>query len=169
LEAGSFPTSYIPTVASQVTRSADSASMTGTNFSSWYNQSEGTIYSEYLPTLASSGVPVGLDNSGTRSFIIYDALSSLSQNFFKGSSGSSALGTATAGSSVKVAVALDVTTASGVMNGSNIQSVTQTMQVPNRLCIGAENTTSNFLNSTIKKITYFPKRLPDAELQEMTA
>jgi hypothetical protein len=43
LEAGAFPTSYIPTTASTVTRSADNASMTGTNFSSWYNQSEGTI------------------------------------------------------------------------------------------------------------------------------
>lgn len=46
LEAGAFATSYIPTVASQVTRSADSASMTGTNFSSWYRADEGTIYSE---------------------------------------------------------------------------------------------------------------------------
>jgi hypothetical protein len=26
-----------------------------------------------------------------------------------------------------------------------------------------------YLNGTIKQITYFPKRLPDAELQEMTA
>ena len=43
LELGSFPTSYIPTTASTVTRSADLASMTGTNFSSWYNQSEGSI------------------------------------------------------------------------------------------------------------------------------
>ena len=45
-EEGAFPTSYIPTTASTVTRSADLASMTGTNFSSWYNQSEGTIYLE---------------------------------------------------------------------------------------------------------------------------
>ena len=43
LEAGAFPTSYIPTTASTVTRSADNSQMTGTNFSSWYNQSEGTI------------------------------------------------------------------------------------------------------------------------------
>ena len=45
LEAGAFPTSYIPTTASTVTRSADIAQITGTNFSSWYNQSEGTVYS----------------------------------------------------------------------------------------------------------------------------
>ena len=45
-EAGSLPTSYIPTSGSAVTRSADNADMTGTNFSSWYNQSEGTIYLE---------------------------------------------------------------------------------------------------------------------------
>jgi hypothetical protein len=44
LEAGAFATSYIPTVTSQVTRSADSAVMTGVNFSSWYNQSEGTLF-----------------------------------------------------------------------------------------------------------------------------
>jgi hypothetical protein len=49
LEAGAFATSYIPTVASTVTRAADVASMTGTNFSSWYNQSQGNLYAEYTP------------------------------------------------------------------------------------------------------------------------
>jgi hypothetical protein len=43
-ELGTFPTSYIPTSSSTVTRAADVASMTGTNFSSWYNQSQGTIF-----------------------------------------------------------------------------------------------------------------------------
>ena len=46
LEVGAFPTSYIQTVASQVTRAADAASMTGTNFSSWYDQAQGTLYAE---------------------------------------------------------------------------------------------------------------------------
>lgn len=45
LEAGSFATSYIPTPSNAtVTRQPDLASMTGTNFSSWYNQSEGSFY-----------------------------------------------------------------------------------------------------------------------------
>ena len=47
VEVGAFPTSYIKTTASQVTRSADSASMTGTNFSDQYRQDEGSIYAEY--------------------------------------------------------------------------------------------------------------------------
>ena len=55
VEAGAFPTSYIPTTASTVTRSADNASMTGTNFSSWYNQSEGTFYSNVKSTTGVSG------------------------------------------------------------------------------------------------------------------
>ena len=44
LELGSFPTSYMPASGgSQFTRNPDLAQMTGANFSSWYNQSEGTI------------------------------------------------------------------------------------------------------------------------------
>jgi len=46
VEQGSFPTSYIPTSGSTVTRSADVASITGTNFSSWYDQSNSTFYTE---------------------------------------------------------------------------------------------------------------------------
>jgi hypothetical protein len=43
LEVGAFPTSYIPTVASTVTRASDTPTITGANFASWYNASEGTI------------------------------------------------------------------------------------------------------------------------------
>ena len=57
LEAGAFATSYIPTVAATVTRAADVASITGTNFSSWYRQDEGTIFVEGA-TSASTASPI---------------------------------------------------------------------------------------------------------------
>jgi hypothetical protein len=47
LEAGAFPTSYIPTTTSTVTRTADNASITGSNFSDWYRQDEGTLNLSY--------------------------------------------------------------------------------------------------------------------------
>jgi hypothetical protein len=46
LESGAFASPYTPTVAAQVTRVADSAVMTGVNFSSWFNPSEGTFVME---------------------------------------------------------------------------------------------------------------------------
>ncbi|CAK0750464.1 hypothetical protein CCP3SC1AL1_170004 [Gammaproteobacteria bacterium] len=44
VEVGAFPTSYIPTTTATVTRAADVASITGANFSSWYNVSQGTTF-----------------------------------------------------------------------------------------------------------------------------
>ena len=43
LEQGSFPTSYIPTSGSTVTRIADNASITGSNFTNFYNPTEWTL------------------------------------------------------------------------------------------------------------------------------
>jgi hypothetical protein len=47
VEQGSFPTSYIPTSGSTVTRAPDLTSITGSNLTSWYNVSEGTLYVDY--------------------------------------------------------------------------------------------------------------------------
>lgn len=47
-EAGAFATSYIPTTTTSLTRNADQVTMTGTNFSGWYNASEGTFVARYL-------------------------------------------------------------------------------------------------------------------------
>ena len=48
VEEGVNPSSYIPTSGSTVTRASDNVSITGTNFSSWYNTTDqkGTIYFE---------------------------------------------------------------------------------------------------------------------------
>jgi hypothetical protein len=49
LEAGSVATSLIPTSGSTVTRAADDLVISGSDFTDAYNQSEGTIYTEFLP------------------------------------------------------------------------------------------------------------------------
>ena len=46
MEAGSFPTSYIPTSGSTVTRAADLTKIIGTNFTDFYNQTEGSTVFE---------------------------------------------------------------------------------------------------------------------------
>ena len=52
-EATKFSTSYIPTTTATVTRADDLVEITGTNFSSWYSQSEGS-FSFIAPTLKKS-------------------------------------------------------------------------------------------------------------------
>jgi len=70
-EAGSFQTSHIPTSGSEAIRAADVASVAGTNFSSWYNQSEGTFLSQLArlgsPNTGSIGAIIGGSNPNASS------------------------------------------------------------------------------------------------------
>ena len=59
LELGAFATSYIPTTTTSLTRNADAVSMTGTNFSSWFNQTEGA-FSIICDTFATGTVRPGI-------------------------------------------------------------------------------------------------------------
>jgi hypothetical protein len=62
LEAGSFPTSYIPTVASPLVRNADVCSITGTPFLNMWNASEGSMLATaQLATAAATANPFLLD------------------------------------------------------------------------------------------------------------
>jgi hypothetical protein len=47
LELGAFSTSFIPTAGSTVTRTADDVTMTGTNFSSWFKASAGSVMVQF--------------------------------------------------------------------------------------------------------------------------
>jgi hypothetical protein len=66
LEAGSFPTSYIPTTDATATRAADVASISGSNFSSWYRQDEGTVFARASSPVASSIFAVDDGSAGNR-------------------------------------------------------------------------------------------------------
>ena len=57
-EIGAFPTSFIPTTTSSVSRNPDNAYIEGTEFSKFYNLSEGTVFCSF-----SSPTPYGRTNA----------------------------------------------------------------------------------------------------------
>lgn len=175
LEAGAFATSYIPTVASQVTRAADSAVITGTNFSSWYRANEGTLYTE-------SQVILGAVED--RAFFITDATASSNtialevhtSSTFSGRVNANAVGQVGFGSSslsgtvYKQAMAYRLNDFAYSKGGDTVATdTTGVLPIVDRACIGANGAPTSFGNAIIKKISYFPKRLTNEELQEMTS
>ena len=177
LEAGSFATSYIPTVASTVTRNADVASMTGTNFSSWYNQSQGTFVAEGS---VASNVDSGTGNyyysasDGTISNMILSAEvnGTVSQVItggvvqFNETVGGEPTGV------LKVAVAYQANNTVSSANGAiGTTDTSVTLPTVDRLGIGARGDLSatSYLSGHIRTIAYFNTRLPNAQLQTLTA
>ncbi len=180
LEAGAFPTSYIQTVASQVTRAADAASMTGTNFSSWYNQAEGTLYGEYANSVNPAGGVarrIAHVSDGTDSNRIYIAWGETTARALlvctaNGVSQASISGTAMSASGGKLAGAYKVNdfavSANGLLTGTDTDGIIPSVNV---LHIGtsAVGTSSHYLNGCVKKIAYYPLRVTNAQLQGLTS
>ena len=72
LESGAFPTSYIPTTAASVVRSADVCSITGSDFPSFYSTTGSTFFSEFDSSISTGeGGVVTLDGPGGESYILY--------------------------------------------------------------------------------------------------
>jgi hypothetical protein len=182
LEAGAFPTSYIPTVASQVTRSADAASMTGANFSSWYRADEGAFFVEaemypaqstFFRWLLSANSSSGTSGTNRVDFTVPSNSSIL--RFITNSGGVSS-GTMqaaiTLGSTFKAAGSYKTNDMGVSFNGGSALTTTTGFAPTdvNRLYIGGVADSGVGFNSSIriKKIAYYPKRLANSELAALT-
>jgi len=178
MEAGTFATSYIPTVASQVTRSADQTSIVAPMFAPWYNQTEGTFVVS-LTMLA-------LNTVTTQEALQVDDGSSNNTTFLRGnntagSTSSSAttggvaqgfidIGGASAGVIQNIALAIKLNDAAMVRNGGAVSTDT-TYSVPTgqtRAFIGTRNTGFASINGHIRSIRYFPFRASNNQLQVLT-
>jgi hypothetical protein len=175
VEAGAFPTSYIPTVAASVTRNADAASMTGTNFSSWYRQDRGTVYAEAnrvsdnAPTLIWS-LDDGTSNN-RQSFVFPSTTQLRYRSITNGTTDVSIDQTiSSAPAYVKGAGAYKVNDFAFSTNGLTVGTDTVALvPIANSLNIGSQiATSSGFLNGTIKKLAFYPERISDAQLQALT-
>jgi hypothetical protein len=176
LEAGTFATSYIPTTSSTATRAADVASMTGTNFSSWYNVPEGSVFANYRCFANTAYPDVFNISDGTNA--------NRQQQFIDGSNGfttfrevvsSTQQGitsqVSTINSEIKSVGAYSsiglVLTLNGLNPSTNANATHPTGL--NKLSIGSSGVgITNYINGTIKRLTYWPIRLPNATLQAIT-
>ena len=172
LEAGAFATSYIPTVASQVTRTADVATMTGTDFSSWYRSDEGTFVVEASSAQANSNRLI--EASGGISARVVDLLlvttGGATLQMYNGTAILTALNFFTVGSVVKAAGAYATGDYAAVLNGGTPAANTAALvNAATALQIGRQSTGAGYLNGHIRSISYFSTRLPNATLQSLTA
>ena len=171
-EISSVASSYIPTGASTVQRAADSCVMTGTNFSSWFNASEGTFLARGQRRLtsntgmllsandASNSEAMGLGSSTTGKWLIRDGGSDVADI---------TPGTATANTVYRIAGAYKVNDAQAAFNGTlGTQDTSLALPTVNQLDIGRDRVTV-YLDGHVELIKYWPSRLPDATLQAITA
>jgi hypothetical protein len=175
-ERGTFESSFIPTLGTTATRAADNASITGKNFSEWYRQDEGTLFADsqrpILPT-ASEFSQVFFMSDGTNNNTINLAYitSTLSQlrirrldfNEANMTPPTAALRRITAGAYAVNNAAVSEAGAAALVDTSVVLPSNLT-----QLNIGTAHNGTGPLNGTISRLTYFPKRLPNEQLQALT-
>jgi hypothetical protein len=175
LEAGAFPTSYIPTTTAAATRNADVASITGANFSSWYRQDEGTLFTEYRdPGVSGTNRTPCVITDGTSNNRIQCFLNGTttvnSRHVAGGVSSNPGILSAALNIRNRHAIASAVGSCNAASNGTLATATAPAaMPVVNRLNIGQNaDSAGDFLNSPIARITYWPQRLPNSTLQAIT-
>jgi hypothetical protein len=178
LEQGAFATSVIPTTTTALTRNADVASMTGTNFSSWYNNAEYTIFHKTLVQINNDGIVYGgVGNSFNDT--AYFSRTAPNQFAFVRSGGSETAAlsvsfTPTAGVAFQQALAVKADDFAFCVNGGTVSTDTSGA-VPTsavRLSIGNAPWTASGggqRQQWVQRITFYPTRLPNSTLQALTA
>jgi hypothetical protein len=177
LEAGAFPTSYIPTTTAAATRAADVALMQGANFSNWYNATENTLFVEAFtpPNLTAFPTVAAISDGSANNQITHYAHTSgyysnvRSGGVVQGDPGR--LVSPVTGTPYKFAVGLAVNNAISAANGATGPLDTSLLMPVgvNQMRIGANATGGSISNTHIKRIAYFPRRLANAELQAITS
>jgi hypothetical protein len=185
-EQGAFSTSYIPTSGSTVTRSVDVASMTGTNFSDWYNQLEGTILSQH-------SLIDGVDNNnncyvyqvdnGTNNEVAFRLID---KNTYYSNPSKLTATSLTSGSSITLlqkssassgttlhstSYAVKTNDFAVTFDGATVQTDDSGTLPSNQttLSIGYNSPANTAqLNGHIKRLTYYPRRLNNSQLQNIT-
>jgi hypothetical protein len=172
LEAGAFATSYIPTTTTALTRNADVASMTGTNFSSWYNASEGTLYVDAArgADVDSTIATIAVGATTADRIQIHSATASEYRVTYRtGNVEQAALVMSSSTNAPKIAATIKTNDlAASINGGAAVTDTSATLATYDTLYIGARSDSAIYWNGAIRRIAYYPVRATNAQLQALT-
>jgi hypothetical protein len=173
LEAGAFPTSYIPTTSSTVTRSADVASITGANFSSWYRQDEGTVFADVAGIYNTAAAFTLSDGTNNNRILLDHGTNTRRSRIVTGGADQASLTSSYVyGSPIKSTVAYALDNSALASNGSlSANSPDTSCTIPtaiDRLNIGSNVGSAAQAGTSIRRLTYWPTRLENEVLQTIT-
>jgi hypothetical protein len=177
LEAGSFPTSYISTSGAAASRSADVASIPTSAFG--YNQKAGTVVAEMNHPLAnragSRKYVWNIKDSGNDRLSVRasDGVNSILEPrgvVGNGVSTTDFVSPVTTAASYKVALSYNDVNATMSVNGVlAAQSTAYAGNPQTTLALAQSGTGGSQPNGYLKSIQYYPRRLTNTQLQELTS
>jgi hypothetical protein len=173
IELGTTPSPYmITTGAANATRTADVLTMTGANFSDWWNAASNTIVVQARsPASGTRIVWQADDGTANNRVTLWTSGTSVKATIVAGGTTQAdlTLGTVAAGASFKAALAFAANDVSASLNGAAcVTDSSATIPTVDRCRIGAD-VAGNYLNEAVEKIEAYASRLPDATLTELTA
>jgi len=177
-ESATFPTSYIPTAGTALTRNADVASITGTNFSDFYNQKEGTVFADITPVDVETIALLAYFNTTSffesHGIIKTNATSNgpglyINADNYSGGSGTINLDSNNTGQRFKAAYSYKDSDFKASYEGGAVLTGVWRSPSPTNFWLGQRDAGVFASRTHIFRFTYFPERLPDATLQAITA
>jgi hypothetical protein len=172
IENGAFPTSYIPTTTAAVTRNADVATMTGTNFSDWWRPGKGSALVRARPATVSGTRPLVQFDDNTADNIIALRGNATNPELYIRTAGSDQAqidaGTIAANTSYRLAGAWATNDcAASINSGTSVRDGVATIPVVTQARLGSDGT--NYLNGHLEAIEYYEERVPNSSLQVVSS
>lgn len=176
LEAAAFGTTGTSTAAATVTRAVESATMPVAGFLS---PSAGTLVGTFMVRQTGTAVNQGMiridDGSNVNRVQLFVTLGSntVSSRVITGGVvvlGATAAGTVTAGVAFKAAIAWQENNFGACLNGGAVNESLSGLAPPglSTIRLGRSGISAELLNGEVGSVTYYPRRLSNAELQTLT-
>jgi hypothetical protein len=172
IEAGAFATSYIPTSGATVTRNADVVTMTGTNFSDWFNASEGTLACEfgYIGPPKANGAVASINNNTTSNRLLSVEVGTTSGLIATSTSGFSGatIAAMVIGNTYSTSLGVNTTQFAFAYNGNATTQQAGTINATAMTQLefgGLAGQSTRVQNIYLKNCYYYPQRLTNNEIR----